>query len=74
MKKPKTTTVMLIVSCIMIALYTIASFGLQYLTSIEISPTLTTAWFSFWGAEVISLAAIKTSKIKHNANNNNNQE
>ena len=66
MNKPKTSTVMLIVICIMIILYTIADFLLQYFTSIEVSPTLTTAWFSFWGVELINLAIIKTAKVKHN--------
>jgi hypothetical protein len=47
----------------MIILYTMASFVLQFFTQIEISPTLTTAWFSFWGAEIISLAGIKISKV-----------
>lgn len=63
--KPKTSTVVLIIACIMIVLYAAAAFVLQYFTSVEISPTLTTAWFGFWSAEIISLAAIKTSKIKH---------
>ena len=65
MKKPKTSTVMLVIICIMIILYTIADFALQYFTSIEVSPTLTTAWFAFWGTELVALAAIKTSKVKH---------
>lgn len=69
MKKTKTSTVMLILICIMIILYAGASFVLQYFTSVEISPTLTTAWFSFWGVELVSLAAIKTSKIKHGKDN-----
>jgi hypothetical protein len=36
---------------------------LQYFTSIEVSPTLTNAWFTFWGTELIALAAIKTTKV-----------
>ena len=65
MKKLKTSTVMLVIICIMIILYTIADFALQYFTSVEVSPTLTTAWFAFWGTELVALAAIKTSKVKH---------
>ncbi len=61
--KKKTSNVMLVVVCLMIILYAIASFVLQFFTQVEISPTLTTAWFSFWGAEVISLAGIKISKV-----------
>ena len=64
-KKPKVSNLMLVVICLMIILYTIADFALQYFTSIEVSPTLTTAWFAFWGTELVALAAIKTSKLKH---------
>ena len=74
MKKKKTSTIMLILICIMIILYAGASFVLQYFTSVEISPTLTTAWFSFWGVELVSLAAIKTSKIKHGKDNKEEEE
>jgi biotin transporter BioY len=68
--KPKKTVsnIMLVVICAMIILYTAADFALQYFTSIEVSPTLTTAWFAFWGTEIIALAAIKTSKVKHGYN------
>ena len=62
---------MLILICIMIILYTVATFGLQYFTSVEISPTLTTAWFAFWGTELVALAAIKNQKIKYDYDNNN---
>ena len=68
MKKRKTSTVMLVLICIMIILYTVANFALQYFTSVEVSPTLTTAWFAFWGTELVALAAIKTSKLKHGNN------
>ena len=66
-KKPKkkTSNIMLVLICIMIIAYTIANFILQYFTSVEVSPTLTTAWFAFWGTEIIALTAIKTSKVKH---------
>jgi uncharacterized membrane protein YwzB len=57
--KKKTSTIMLILICIMIILYTVANFALQYFTTIEVSPTLTTAWFAFWGTELVALAAIK---------------
>lgn len=59
----KTSTVMLIISCIMITLYAAANFVLQYYTSVEVSPTLTTAWFSFWGGELACLAGIKITKV-----------
>lgn len=69
-KKIRTTTVMLIVSCLMIILYTVANFILQYHTSVEVSPTLTTAWFAFWSGEILCLTGIKVSKvIKHTDDN-----
>ena len=63
--KRKVSNMMLVLICIMIFGYTVASLALQYFTSIEVSPTLTTAWFSFWGVELINLTIIKTSKVKH---------
>ena len=65
MQKPKVSNLMLVLICVMIIVYTAASFALQYFVSVEISPTLTTAWFAFWATELVALAAIKTSKIKH---------
>ena len=63
--KKKVSNIMLVVICFMIIIYTIADFVLQYFTNIEVSPTLTTAWFAFWGTELVALAAIKTTKVKH---------
>jgi biotin transporter BioY len=65
-KKKKTSKIILVVICVMITLYTAANFVLQYFAGVEVSPTLTTAWFAFWGTELIALAAIKTTKVKHN--------
>ena len=64
-KKRKVSNIMLVLICTMIILYTVADFILQYFTNIEVSPTLTTAWFAFWGTELVALAAIRTSKLKH---------
>ena len=64
-QKKKVSNVMLVLICIMIILYTTANFALQYFASVEVSPTLTTAWFAFWGTELVALAAIKTTKVKH---------
>lgn len=66
----KVSNIMLVIIVIAILGYTIASFLLQYTVGVEVSDTLTTCWFSFWGAELVSLAAIKTSKLKHNTNDN----
>lgn len=67
--KKKVSNIMLVVICFMIILYTMADFALQYFASVEVSPTLTTAWFAFWGTELVALAAIKTSKVKHGQDN-----
>lgn len=67
-KKKKVSNIMLVIICTMIILYTIADFVLQYFVQVEVSPTLTTAWFAFWGTELIALAAIKTTKVKHGEN------
>jgi biotin transporter BioY len=62
-KKKKVSNVMLVVVCIMIIAYAVANFVLQYFTSVEVSPTLTTAWFAFWGSEILAITGIKISKI-----------
>ena len=62
-KPRKVSNLMLAISCIMIILYAAADFLLQYYTHIEVSPTLTTSWFAFWGGELFVLAGIKISKV-----------
>ena len=61
--KRKVSNVMLVVVCLMIILYSAADFILQYHSGCEISPTLTTAWFSFWTVEILALAGIRVSKV-----------
>lgn len=61
--KKKVSNIMLAVICIMIVVYAAANFALQYFTSVEVSPTLTTAWFTFWGSELVCLTGIKVSKV-----------
>lgn len=72
--KKKVSNIMLVISCIMITLYAAADFALQYFTQIEVSPTLTTAWFSFWGGELACLAGIKITKVIKGADNNTCEE
>lgn len=76
MNKPKrkVSNIMLVLICTMIILYTAADFVLQYFAGVEVSPTLTTAWFAFWTVELVALAAIKTSKVKHGQDNTTAQE
>lgn len=73
-KKKKVSNIMLVIICTMIMLYTIADFVLQYFVQVEVSPTLTTAWFAFWGTELVALTAIKTTKVKHGENKNTEEE
>ena len=61
--KKKVSNIMIVVTCAMIILYAVASFALQYYTHVEISPTLTNAWFAFWGSEAGFLTCIKISKV-----------
>lgn len=74
MKKGKTSKLMLVFICAMIILYTIASFLLQWFTGYEISSQLTLSYFGFFAIELINLAAIKTSKVKHNYNSKEEEE
>ena len=62
-QKKKVSNIMLVITCIMIILYTAANFVLQYYTQTEVSPTLTKYWFGFWSVEVFVLAGIKISKV-----------
>ena len=73
-KKKKVSNIMLVIICTMIILYSIADFVLQYFVQVEVSPTLTTAWFAFWGTELVALTAIKTTKVKHGENKNTEEE
>ena len=73
-KKTKVSNVMLVIICTMIIVYTAANFALQYFANVEVSPTLTTAWFAFWGTELVALAAIKTTKVKHGKDESSQEE
>lgn len=64
MKKPKTSTVILILACVMAVAYAVADIVLQYKLNVELSPTLTGCWYTFWGVELINLANIKNAKTK----------
>lgn len=49
-----------------ITAYTIAAILLQKYISVEISPTLTTCVYAFFGTELLSLASIKKKETKIN--------
>lgn len=63
-KKKKVSNIMLIIVMIAIVAYAAANFVLQYFTTVEVSSTLTTCWFTFWGAEIFALAGIKITKVR----------
>lgn len=65
MKKPKTSTVILILACFMAVAYAAVDVILQWKLNVEISPTLTASWYTFWGVELINLANIKNKKIQN---------
>lgn len=62
-KRRKVSNVMLVIIVVAIVVYAVADLALQYFTGNEISSTLTTCWFAFWGSELALLAGIKTSKV-----------
>ena len=64
-KRRKVSNVVLAAAVSATVIYAAAAIAVQLFTGAELSPTLTTAWFSFWGMEIISLAAIKTCKVRH---------
>lgn len=66
MARMKTSNKILFVAIIAILFFTVACMYIQYSTSIEVSSTLITLWYSFWTVEVVSLAGIKVSKVVKN--------
>ena len=48
--------------------YTFAAISIQKYTAIEISPTLTTCVYAFFGTELISMAGIKMVGTKFSSN------
>lgn len=65
--KKKTSNVMLAIIVIAVIGYVVASFWLQSQTGLEMSPTITTCWFTFWGTEIVALTGIKISKVFKNS-------
>lgn len=61
-KHRKVSNIILVIAIIAIVLYTVAAFVLQFYTSIEVSSTLTTCWYSFWSVELLAMAGIKINK------------
>lgn len=62
-KKRKVSNIMLAVSVTVILAYTIVCLFIQYFTGFEVSSTLTTCLYAFFGSELFLLAGIRTSKV-----------
>lgn len=61
----KFNKLIVLLSIVAIISYTIAAILLQKYTMTELSPTLTTCFYSFFGAELLSLAGIKIYDTKY---------
>ena len=69
--KLKFNKIIVLLSIIAIISYTIAAILLQKFTMMELSPTLTTCVYSFFGTELIGLAGIKICDTKFINQDNN---
>lgn len=65
-KKAQFADYIVFLSIFAVTAFTVAAFILQFRGMMEISTTLTATWFAFWTVEIVALAAIRTSKVKHN--------
>lgn len=62
--KPKFNKLIVLLSIVAIILYTVAAILLQKCIMMELSPTLTTCVYGFFGTELIGLAGIKICDTK----------
>lgn len=67
-KKMPTLTKFVVFSLGMVILYTIIAIVYQWIQGSELSPTLTTCFFSCLGGEVLSASLIKIFKLKEENN------
>lgn len=63
--KPKFNKLIVLLSIVAIISYTIAAILLQKYTMTELSPTLTTCVYGFFGTELLGLAGIKIFDTKY---------
>ena len=73
-KKAQLADYIVFLSIFAVTAFTVAAFILQFRGMMEISTTLTTAWFAFWTVEIIALASIRNVKIKKEYDKNKNKE
>lgn len=67
----KFNKLIVLLSIVAIISYTIAAILLQKFTMMELSPTLTTCVYAFFGTELIGLAGIKICDTKFTNQDNN---
>jgi hypothetical protein len=72
--KPKFNKLIVLLSIVAIISYTIAAILLQKYTMIELSPTLTTCVYGFFGTELLGLAGIKIFDTKYQQIESNSAE
>lgn len=70
--KPKFNKVIVSLSIVAIISYTVAAILLQKYTMMELSPTLTTCVYAFFGTELLGLAGIKICDTKFTQNESSN--
>lgn len=63
--KPKFNKLIVLLSIVAIIAYTVAAILLQKYTMMELSPTLTTCVYGFFGTELLGLAGIKIFDTKY---------
>lgn len=69
--KIKFNKLIVLLSIVAIILYTVAAILLQKYTLVELSPTLTTCVYAFFGTELLGLAGIKICDTKFIQSENN---
>lgn len=73
-KKAQFADYIVFLSIFAVTAFTVAAFILQFRGMMEISTTLTIAWFAFWTVEIIALASIRNVKIKKEYDKNKIKE
>ena len=67
-KERKVSNIMLVISVAAVLGYVVAAFWVQLMTGVEVSPTVTTLYFSFWVTEIWSLSRIRINKERYKQN------
>ena len=65
MKKGSFSKLIVALSVALILVYTVTAFELQFVCGVEVSPTLTTCFYTFFAVEMLSLAGVKARKVKY---------